>query len=79
MVASKESFNSLDLSRGPSIRMGDDSKIPAVERVSIKLDHGQFENVLYLPSLATNLLPVYQMSHTGSPKQVVFGPDSVEI
>ena len=32
-----------------------------------------------MPSLATNLLSVYQMTHTGSPKQVVFGPDSVEI
>ena len=32
-----------------------------------------------MPSLATNLLFVYQMTHTGSPKQVVFGPDSMDI
>ena len=38
-----------------------------------------FRDVLYVPSLAANLLSFYQMSHTGSPKQVVFGPDSIEI
>ena len=68
MVSSKESFSSLDLSRGPSIHMGDDSQIPAVGKGSIKFEHGVFKNVLYVPSLAANLLFVYQMTHTGSPK-----------
>ena len=79
MVASKELFTSLDLSGGPRIHMGDDSKILAVGRGSIKLDHGQFKNVLYVPSLATNFISVYQMTHTGSPKRVVFGTKSVGI
>ena len=38
-----------------------------------------FKNVLYVPSLAANLLSVYQMIHTGPPKRVVFGPDSMDI
>ena len=38
-----------------------------------------FKNVLSVPSLATNLLFVYWMTHTGSPKRVVFGPNIVEI
>ena len=59
--------------------MGDGSQIPFVGRGSIKIHHGEFKNVLYVPSLATNLLSVYQMTHISSPKQVVFGPDSVEI
>ena len=59
--------------------MGDDSHIPAVGRRSIKIHHGDLKNVLYVPSLATNMLSIYQMTHTGSPKQVVFGPGSVEI
>ena len=46
---------------------------------SIKLEHGRFKDVLYVPSLASNLLSVYQMTHTGSPKRVIFDPDSVEI
>ena len=43
------------------------------------MENGVFRDVLYVPSLATNLLSIYQMTHTSSPKQVVFGPDSVEI
>ena len=37
------------------------------------------KNVLYVPYLLTNLLYVYQMTHTGSPKWVIFDPNSVEI
>ena len=47
MVASKESFSSLDISGGPSIHMGDDSQIPSVGKCSIQFEHGVFKNVLY--------------------------------
>ena len=67
MVASRESFSSLQTTDGPNIRMGDDTQIRAEGKGSIKLKHGVFRNVLYVPSLATNLLFVYQMTHTGSP------------
>ena len=79
MVSSRESFTTLTLSGGPSIHMGDDSQIPAIGRGSVKIQHGEFKNVLYVPCLATNFVFVYQMTHNGSPKQVVFGPNSVEI
>ena len=59
--------------------MGDNSQIPIVGRGSINIQHGEFKIVVYVPSPATNLLYVYQMTHIGLPKQVVFGPDSVEI
>ena len=35
--------------------------------------------MLYVPGLASNLLSVYQMTHTGSPKKFIFSPDEVEI
>ena len=35
--------------------------------------------MLYVPVLASNLLSVYQMTHTGYPKKVIFYPDEVEI
>ena len=38
-----------------------------------------FKNVMYVPSLVTNCLYVYEMTHTGSPKRVVFGPVIIEI
>ena len=59
--------------------MGNNSKVKTKGKGAIKLEHGRFTDVLFVPSLASNLLSVYQMTHTGSPKQVIFGPDSVEI
>ena len=35
--------------------------------------------MLCVPGLASNLLSVYQMTHTRSPKKVIFSPDDVEI
>ena len=33
--------------------MGDDSQIPAVEIGSVKIQHDEFKNVLYVPSPTT--------------------------
>ena len=55
MVASKESFSTLSLLKGPNIHMGDDSQIPTEGRGSIRAKHGEFKNVLYVPSLAANI------------------------
>ena len=79
MVASIESLSSLQYFDGPSIHMGNSSKFQAKGQGSINIEHGKFKYVLYVPSLASNLLSVYHMTHTGSPKRVIFGPDSVEI
>ena len=79
MVASRESFSSLQLIDGLSIHMGGDTQIQAKGNDSFKLKHVMFKDVLCVPSLATNLLSVYQMTHTGPPKRVVFGLDSMKI
>ena len=67
MVASKELFSSLQSIDAPNIHMGDDSQIQVEGKGSIKFEHGKFNDVLYIPSLAANLLFVYQMTHSGSP------------
>ena len=79
MVSSKESFSSLNLCDGPSIHMGDDTQIQVEGKGIVKLEHEVFKNFLYVPSLEANMLSVYQMTNTGSPKRVVFEPDLVEI
>ena len=79
MVSTKEAFSSLDMSKGPPIVLGDDSLTESLEKGRIDLDHGQFSNVLYVPGLASNLLSVYKMTHTRSPKKVILSPDEVEI
>ena len=35
--------------------------------------------MLYVPGLASNLFPLYHMTHTGSPKKAIFSLDDVEI
>ena len=65
--------------KGPPIVLGDDSLIESLGKGRIDLDHGQFSNVMYVPGISSNLLSVYQMTHTGSPKKVIFSLDEVEI
>ena len=79
VVSTMEAFSSLDMSKGPPIMLGDDSLTDSLGKGRIDLDHGKFSNVLYVPGLASNLLSVYQITHTGSPKKVIFSHDDVEI
>ena len=71
MVSSRESFTTLTLLGGPITHMGDDSQMHVVGRGCIKIQHGEFKNVLYVPSLAENLLYVSHMTHVVSPNQIV--------
>ena len=63
----------------PSILMCDDTSIEVSGRASVNVGDGTFHDVLYVPSLSTNLLSVYQITHTGLGKRVEFTPDLVEI
>ena len=67
------------MSEGPPIVLGDDTLTDSLGKGRIDLDHGSFHNVLYVPGLASNILSVYQMTHTGSPKKDIFSLDDVEI
>ena len=49
------------------------------EKEGFDLDHGKFSNVLYVLGLASTLLLVYHMTHTGSPKKVIISPNDVYI
>ena len=59
MVASKDSFSSLDSESCISIHMGDDSQISSKGKGTIHLEHKKFQNVMYVPSLASNMIFVY--------------------
>ena len=59
MVSSKESFCSLKIFNGPSIHMGDDTQIQAEGKGTVKLEHGVFKNVMYVPSLEAILLSIF--------------------
>ena len=67
------------MSKGPPIVLGDDSLTDSLGKGRIDLDHGSFNNVFYILGISSNLLLVYQMTHTGSPKKVIFSPNEFEI
>ena len=79
MMAERDSFSSLETSKSIPIHMGDDSTIISEGQGMVDLENGYFSNVLYVPSLASNLLSVFQMTHTRFPKRLSFIPNDVEI
>ena len=74
MVSTKEIFSSLDMSKGPPIVLGDNSLADSMGKGRIDLYHCNFNNVLYVIGVASNLLSVYQMTHIGSPKKSIPPP-----
>ena len=79
MMAERDSFSSLETSKSIPIHMGDDSTIVFEGQSIVDLEHGYFSNVLCIPSMASNLLSVYQMTHMGVPKRLSFILNDVEI
>ena len=79
IIDKKDSFSSLNTSKSIPIHMGDDSTIISKGQGTVNIENGYFSNVMYVPSLASNLLSVYQMNHTRVPKRVSFSPNDVEI
>ena len=79
MMDERDSFSSLETKKYVPIHMGYDSTIISEGQGMVDLENGYFSNVLYVPSLASNILSVYQMTHTGVPKRVSFSPNDVEI
>ena len=59
MVLTREIFYSLDMSKGLPIVLGDNSLTESMGKDRIDIDHGNFNNVLYVPGLASNILSVY--------------------
>ena len=79
MVSKKETFSSLDMSKGPPMILGNDSLTKILGKGRIDLNHGKFNNVFYVLGLSSNLLSMYKMTHIGSPKKFIFSPNEFEI
>jgi hypothetical protein len=62
MTSKEEVFTSLISCFGPPILMGDDTPIAIAGEGRVELPNGSFENVLNVPKLSINLLPVYQIT-----------------
>ena len=79
MVANKYSLSFLDSNCRIPIHMGDDSQIISKGKGTVNLEHRKFFDVLYVPSLASNMLSVYQMAHVGVTNIFYFSTNGVYI
>ena len=64
MMDERDTFSSLETEKSIPIHVGDDSTIISEGQGTVDLENGFFSNVLYVLSLAANLISVYQMTHT---------------
>eukprot|EP00253_Pinus_taeda_P022187 PITA_22187 len=72
-------FSSLHDCNTKNIYVGDDRSLNVVGTGTVHLDNGQFNDVLCVPTLPSNLLSVYQITHSGEGKIVEFSPHDVVI
>ena len=79
MMVERDSFSSLETGESIPIHMEDDATIILEGQGTVDLENGFFSNVLYVLSLESNILSVYQMTHIGFPKRVSFSPNDVDI
>ena len=76
VASSREIFSSFEASPFPHIIIGNNTVMTVCGKGTVCIQDDTFDDVLYVPSLSANLLSVYQISHSGSGKTVVFTPDS---
>eukprot|EP00253_Pinus_taeda_P027812 PITA_27812 len=79
MAKNKAMFSSLNDFNTKNIYVGDDRSLSVVETRTFHIENGQFNDVLCVPTLSSNLLFVYQINHSGEGKIVEFSPHDVVI
>eukprot|EP00253_Pinus_taeda_P021452 PITA_21452 len=79
MAKNKAMFSSLHDCNTKNIYVGDDRSLNVLGTGTVHLDNGQFNDVLCVPTLSSNLLSVYQITHSGEGKIVEFSPHDVVI
>ena len=79
MAASKDEFSSIEESTRSPIYLGDATPTKVCGKGIVDLEGGCFTNVLHVPSLSTNTLSIYQITHSSSGRKFEFTPDSTVI
>ena len=59
MVSTRDAFSSLYDSNGPNILLGYNSDTEFKGKGRIDIDHGSFNNVLYVLGLVANIFSIY--------------------
>lgn len=72
-------FSSFEPCVKSPILMGNNTYMSVIEKDSIYIGDGTFNDVLCVPHLSNNLLSIYHITHGGVGKTMEFTPDSVII
>ena len=72
MASSQDLFSSFEASPTPHILMGNNTVMTVGRKSYIGIDDGTFHDVLCVSSLSSNLLSIYQITHSGTMKIVEF-------
>ena len=56
---------------------GDDAKMEVEWKGHVEMENGEFNEVIYVPNLSSNLLSIYQITHYGDGNKVKFLLESV--
>ena len=78
MGKDKAVYSTLQDCNTKNIFVGDDRSLSVEGSGTIHLKNGQIKDVLGVPDLSCNLLPVYQITHLGEGKSVLFTPHQVK-
>ena len=79
MGKDKAVFSTLNHCNTKNIFVGDDRSLNVEGSGTVHLNNGQIQDVLCVPKLSCNLLSVYQITHSGEGKSVLFTPHQVVI
>ena len=79
MANNESMFTSLDACNTKQIFVGDSTPLEVKGFGIIELANGQINDVFCVPDISTNLLSIYQITHSGEGKIVEFFPNSVVI
>ena len=79
MASSQDLFSCFETSPTPHILMGNNIIMMVCGKGSIEIDDGKFHDVLCVPSFSSNILSIYQITHSGIEKIAEFAQDLVHI
>ena len=74
MAKDQAIFSTMHECNTKQIFVGNDRSLSVVGSRTVPIENGHFSDVLCVQKISCNLLPVYQITHSGEGKTVTFTP-----
>ena len=79
MTKYQDMFSTMHECNTKKIFVGDDRSLSVVGPRIVPVENGHFRDVLCVPKISCNFLSVYQITHLGEDKTIMFTPNQVVI